>query len=211
VSLSGLACPSASVCEAVGESDSNNGGAVAIRTTDGGVKWVGGEKFPSNIADLTGVACPTTSTCEAVGASYAISSGYTVGADYPLVSCPGASTCRVPDGDVPSYPYALRTTDGGARWASTKLPTDVGALGAIACPTPSVCEAVGSHAAASSTAAEATTPAVAAVRSIDGGTTWASQPLPAGITALKSVACPSPYDCYAAGYSSAGGLVLRFS
>jgi photosystem II stability/assembly factor-like uncharacterized protein len=210
-SLSGLACPSASVCEAVGEIDSTNGGAVALRTTDGGANWVGGEKFPSNIAGLTGVACPTTSTCEAVGSSYAIGGGYTLGGDYAPLSCPGPSTCRVAAGDVPAYPYALRTTDGGARWVSTKLPAGVGAIDAIACPTPSVCEAVGSHAAASSTAAKDTTPAVAAVRSIDGGTTWASQPLPAAITALKGVACPSPYDCYAAGYSSAGGLVLRFS
>ena len=113
-------------------------------------------------------------------------------------------------GYTPSYPYALRTTDGGARWVSTKLPTDVGALDAIACPTPSICEAVGSHTAASSTAAKDTTPAVAAVRSIDGGTTWVSQPLPTGITALKGVACPSRYECYAAGYSSVAGLVLRF-
>ena len=45
-SLTGLACPSASVCEAVGEEDSTNGGAVAIRTTDGGLKWVGGANFP---------------------------------------------------------------------------------------------------------------------------------------------------------------------
>ena len=209
-SLTGLACPSASVCEAVGEEDSTNGGAVAIRTTDGGLKWVGGAKFPSNIAGLTGVACPTTSTCEAVGSSYAITSGYTLGRSYAPFTCPGSPTCRVADGDTPAYPYALRTTDGGARWVSTKLPTDVGALDAIACPTPSVCEAVGSHAAAGSTSAQRTTPAVAAVRSVDGGTSWASQPLPAGITALKGVACPSPYDCYAAGYSPAGGLVLRF-
>ncbi len=199
--LSGLACPSVSVCEAVGEVNSTTGGAVAIRTTDGGTHWVGGEKFPSNIAGLTGVACPTTSTCEAVGASFAISGGITLGA---------ADAVLVAAGDTPAYPYALRTTDGGARWVSTKLPTDVGALDAIACPTPSICEAVGSHTAASSTAAKDTTPAVAAVRSIDGGSTWASQPLPTGITALKGVACPSRYECYAAGYSSAGGLVLRF-
>jgi hypothetical protein len=114
---------------------------VAIHTTDGGLKWVGGAKFPSNIAGLTGVACPTTSTCEAVGSSYAISSGYTLGRGYAPLTCPGSSTCRVADGDTPAYPYALRTTDGGAKWVSTKLPTDVGALDAIACPTPSVCGA----------------------------------------------------------------------
>jgi hypothetical protein len=198
-SLTGLACPSASVCEAVGEVDSTSGGAVAIRSTDGGVKWTGGEKFPSNIADLTSVSCPTTSTCEAMGASYAIGGGYTIG---------GGN--RVAATNTPAYPYALRTTDGGTRWVSTKLPTSVGALGAIACPTPSVCEAVGTHAPGSTPAAAATTPAVAAVRSVDGGAAWASQPLPAGITALKGVACPSPYKCYAAGYSAVGGLVLRF-
>ena len=89
---------------------------------------------------------------------------------YAPFTCPGSPTCRVADGDTPAYPYALRTTDGGARWVSTKLCDGVAALDAIACPTPSVCEAVGSHAAAGSTSAQRTTPAVAAVRSVDGGT-----------------------------------------
>jgi photosystem II stability/assembly factor-like uncharacterized protein len=209
--LSGLSCPSASVCVAVGEAYSTNGGAVAIRTTDGGLKWAGGAKFPSNIAQLSGVSCPTTSTCEAVGESFTYSSGYTVRGVSPLATCPGTSTCRMESGDIPAYPYALRTTDGGTRWVGTKLPAGVGLLDAIACPTPSVCEAVGSHAAPSSAAARASAPAVAAVGSVDGGTAWATQPLPAGIAALKSVACPSPYDCYAAGYSAAGALVVRLS
>jgi hypothetical protein len=199
--LSGLACPSASFCEAVGESDSTNGGAVAIRSTDGGLKWSGGEKFPKNIADVAAVACPTTSTCEAVGESFVYTSGIT------LLSCPGTSTCRAPAGNIPAYPYALRTTDGGARWVGTKLLSSVGTLDAIACPVPSVCEAVGVHAASRSN--EAGTPTAA--RSVDGGTTWATQALPADVATLTDVACPSPYDCYAVGYNPSGGLILRFS
>jgi photosystem II stability/assembly factor-like uncharacterized protein len=203
-SLTDLSCASVSVCEAVGEADSTSGGAVAIRTTDGGLKWVGGAKFPSNIAVADAVSCPTTLTCEAVGASFTYGGGIT------LLACPGTSTCRSADADIPAYPYALRTTDGGARWVGTKLPTGT-APSSIACPVPSICEAVGPHAAASSTAAAATTPRVSAVRTIDGGATWASQPLPADVTALKDVVCPSPYECYAAGYNTSGGLVLRFS
>jgi hypothetical protein len=208
-SLSGLSCPSAHVCEAVGEADSEDGGAAAIRTTDGGLKWVGGEKFPHNIAELTAVACPTSSTCEAVGMSYAVESGTTVRAVHEPVPC-SASVCSATSGSVPAYPYALRTTNGGRTWTGTKLPSDVGTLGSIACPTPSVCEAVGAHATPTSAAGQASTPAVVAVRTTDGGATWAAQPLPAGITALKGVACPSPSDCYAVGYNPTGGLVVRF-
>jgi photosystem II stability/assembly factor-like uncharacterized protein len=203
--LTGLACPSASVCEAVGEVDSTSGGAVAIRTTDGGLKWTGGARFPSNIAGLTGVACPTTTTCEAVGSSFTYTSGYSV------LACPGSRTCPEASGSAskPSYPYALRTTDGGARWVGTKIPTSTGFLSAIACPTPSICEAVGAHAASAS--APSVSPGPAAARSTDGGTTWASQPVPADVATLKAVACPSPYDCYAVGYNPTGGLVLRLS
>jgi hypothetical protein len=206
VALVGIACPSSSVCEVVGSNTSESGGALAFRTANGGASW-SVQKLPKNIADLTAVACSTTSTCEAVGASFAISSGYTV------LACPGSATCPQASGSAytPSYPYALRTTDGGARWVSTKLPSSVGALSAIACPTPSVCEAVGAHATASTAAATAAEPAVVAVRSTDGGTTWGTQPLPVGITALHGVACPTPYDCDAVGYNPIGGLVLRFS
>ncbi len=204
--LVGIACPSTSVCEAVGTNNSENGGAVALRTTNGGASW-STQKLPKNIADLTAVACATASTCEVVGASFAISSGYT------LLACPGSATCpeAAASANAPAYPYALRTTDGGAKWVSTKLPSSVGTLSAVACPTPSVCEAVGSHAAATSAAATLAQPAVVAVRSTDGGTTWASQPLPSGITALHGAACPTPSRCYAVGYNPIGGLVLRFS
>jgi len=204
--LVSIACPSTSVCEAVGTSNTTAGGAVAFRSNNGGASW-SAQKLPKNIADLTAVACATASTCEAVGASFAISSGYT------LLSCPGSATCpeASASGNTPSYPYALRTTDGGAKWVSTKLPTSVGALSAIACPTPSVCDAVGAHATASTSAAALAEPAVVAVRSTDGGTTWAAQPLPAGITSLKGIACPTPYGCDAVGSDPIGGVVLRFS
>jgi hypothetical protein len=204
--LVSIACPSTSVCEAVGASESTSGGALAFRSSNGGATW-SAQKLPKNIAGLTAVACATASTCEAVGASFAISSGYTV------LACPGSATCPEATGSAytPSYPYALRTTDGGARWVSTKLPTSVGDLSAIACPTPSVCDAVGAHATASTAAAALAEPAVVAVRSTDGGTTWAAQPLPAGITSLKGLACPTPYGCDAVGSDPIGGVVLRFS
>ena len=137
-----IACPSVKVCEAVGYNDSTSGGALALRTTDGGARWFG-QKVPSNMAELSAVACPSTSTCEVIGASFAISSGYTV------LDCWGSPQCEMASsGSQPSYPYSLRTTDGGTRWVSKKLPANVGTLNSIACPSTSVCEAVGASAAA---------------------------------------------------------------
>src|SRR5271165_3003520 len=69
--LNGVSCPSTSICEAVGE---NNSEGAAIRTMNGGASWAT-DKLPSGIAYLSGIACPSTSVCQAVGESV----GSTVG------------------------------------------------------------------------------------------------------------------------------------
>ena len=47
-----------------------------------------------------------------------------------------------------------------------------------------------------------------ALTSSDGGTTWTSQRLPAGVADLSDISCTSSSDCMAAGYGSSGGMVV---
>jgi len=64
-SLSGVACTSLEICEAVG---TGNGLPISVvGTTDGGKTWVA-QDVPAS-ASLNAVACPTADICEAVGTS----------------------------------------------------------------------------------------------------------------------------------------------
>ena len=43
----------------------------------------------------------------------------------------------------------------------------------------------------------------------DSGTTWTNQTLPAGITYVNRVACPSTTDCYVVADGPSGGAILK--
>jgi hypothetical protein len=90
--LNAVACPSVTVCVAVGAVevyDKSASGtllrasytAMALRSTDGGKDWVP-VQLPSVPADLTGVSCMSTTACIAVGATETVYDGlvYPVGA-----------------------------------------------------------------------------------------------------------------------------------
>src|ERR1019366_202560 len=155
-----VACPSSSMCIAGGQ------GAVALRTTNGGRTWVG-EMLPSGVTEITGVACPSKSVCEAIGHDSATS---------------GATAAL------------LRTTDGGVSWVSEKLPAGMGGtitgsvtstvLNAIACPSKSICEAVGGFGNPSGEV-------VVALRTTDGGRTSP------GNGTVRAAPCPSASTCEA--------------
>jgi peptidoglycan/xylan/chitin deacetylase (PgdA/CDA1 family) len=139
--LSGVACPTATTCEAVG-------GGVAVPITNG----TPGTAQP---APGSAVACPTATTCEAVGGNVAvpITNGVPGSARYvPTggmdsfnlygVACPTATTCEaVGDGGWPASsqqgvtvpitngtPGAVQAMAGSSR------------LFGVACPTAGMCE-----------------------------------------------------------------------
>jgi photosystem II stability/assembly factor-like uncharacterized protein len=119
--LNAVACPSASVCEAVGLGLGPGAGGVAVRTTDGGATWSASE-LPAGTGALQAVACPSVTACEVLGVNTSALAGVAL---------------RATDG------VALRTTDGGTKWAAQKLPVGSDDLEALACPSRSVCEALG--------------------------------------------------------------------
>jgi photosystem II stability/assembly factor-like uncharacterized protein len=169
--LDNISCPTTDDCFAVGE---DSGADIAVITTDGGDTWVtrslpAATGVPGEKDYLDGVACPTATECVAVG----------VATDPHGV---------ILGGDV------VTTGDGGSTWAFQSLPSGVGGLDAVACPSPTDCYASGDDAGD-----------VAVIATTDGGSTWVSDDLPDMMAGLDTISCPSTTDCVAAGESFAEG------
>ena len=171
------------------------------------------ESVPPGVDLFYGVDCAGALDCVAVGQSptgaaiVASSDGGTswvtesppAGA-YVLsaVYCtPGAQDCDAVGYTTPPTGQAngvvVTTTDGGENWSMASLPAGTAPLYAISCWLGVVdCEASGGGS------------GQAAVLATTDRTTWAPQPVPAGATALRSIACPASGDCFAAGYFLSG-------
>jgi photosystem II stability/assembly factor-like uncharacterized protein len=112
------------------------------------------------------------------------------------VSCTSPQICIAVGGQgvtVPLASIAARTTDGGAKWASTLFGAGNAQPSALACPTARRCIAVGGRTAGASTTG-------AAVRSEDGGRNWTViSNLPRGVGQLASISCPTLGFCMAVG------------
>lgn len=212
-----IACSSQSVCVAVGTyGDSAGEVPVAVRTTDGGARWVR-KHLPGN-GTVNAVSCPSRSTCEAVfrangpgqaevlrttngGANWSRKILLTGNVGLLAVSCTSNLTCMV-GGYNSSATVALRTTNGGRSWTTETLQNDYEDIDSLVCRSSLVCEATSTS---------------AAFRTTDGGKKWASTTLPNGDGEIEVVACPSTTTCVAAGNSdglpsdpSGGtGVVLR--
>jgi hypothetical protein len=141
--LYGVACPSATYCEAVGWNSSDEGVIVPITSgTPGSAVVVTGTEF------LDGIACPSATTCEAVGQNSSgegvivpITSGTPGSAQVVSdtigltgVACPSATTCEaVSNGAIVPI---TNGTPGSAQVVSE-------ALDGVACPSATTCEAGG--------------------------------------------------------------------
>jgi hypothetical protein len=244
-SLSGIACPSAVMCVAVGDYTGSSGETRGLLLTGHGSSWTVAEMpLPAGArpgAGLSGVACPSAIVCVAVG-DYTGSSGKPQGllltrrgsswtairAPLPVgagaepslwgVACPSATACVVAGStaDSSSSPHSpsqgLLLTGHGSSWTAVTAPTPAGAsaaagdsvsLDAMACPSASACVVNGHYLdspghpeamlltghGSSWTAAKAPLPADAAP---------SPGPLPPG-PALNSVACRSVTVCAAVG------------
>jgi len=212
--LSGVSCPDGTFCVAAGSwTDALGGKRSAIQvwngrrwTVTGGVPGVG----------LSAVSCPSRSFCMAVGA---------VSGSTGAVSWTGHGWRALPmphgiSGDAlsgisctgPAFCMAVGTDSGqtanvtlawnGVRWRALGTP-DHGCvpycwLASVACPTRTVCDAVGGT--GSNSGLSDFTQAIAW-----NGRSWreTSPPAPDVSSALAGISCPSAADCVAVGnYSS---------
>jgi photosystem II stability/assembly factor-like uncharacterized protein len=234
--LQDVACPSTSLCVAVG-----GPGRHVLISRNGGLTWSEASVPTTHL--LYGVACSDPMHCAVVGdagtaiftknAGKSWSSGDT-GVTVPLsgVSCPQVQHCIAVGDDE----TVLATSDGGQSW--NKVLSQFGVMDGVSCTTSSHCVAVTSNVDVTLVTKDATTwspapapfsalavlkPANAVdcigldcvevadhgliAHSANGGTSWSAATTPT-LQDLYDTSCASTSACVAVG---AGGSILRTS
>ena len=220
-----IACPSASVCEAVGRGALDQ--AAVMGSTNGGSTWTA-QSVPAGITGLYDVVCASTAVCEAGGFSgQSLMGGAPVvvgttngGATWALqtlpsdmgnyvadIVCPTISACiSVGYGDsgtytgFPAVGAMAGTTNGGATWTLQTLPSDTYQIGSLVCPSANVCETLGENGA----------DAAVVLGTTNGGTTWTVQTTLTSSTQNFSgaIVCASTQVCEALGTATSGSVIL---
>ena len=238
-SLSGIACPSAVMCVAVGDYTGSSGETRGLLLTGHGSSWtVAQMPLPAGArpgAGLSGVACPSAIVCVAVGyytgssgkpqgllltrrgsswtvAQMPLPAGARPGAGLSGVACPSAIVCVAVGYYTGSSgkPQGLLLTRRGSSWTAIRAPLPVGAgaepsLWGVACPSATACVVAGSTADSSSSPHSPSQ----GLLLTGHGSSWTAvtAPTPAGASAaagdsvsLDATACPSASACVVTGH-----------
>jgi photosystem II stability/assembly factor-like uncharacterized protein len=152
--LVSITCPTPGRCLATG---TINNGPLILSTTDGGVTWKE-DRVPLNAEFVWSVSCASSDSCVAVAgessqgtALLTVDGGETWrSARLPYdvagfsIACPTTNECIVAGTDVAlNAGRVASTSNGGASWASRRLPTGTPPLYSVACPSVKQCVAVG--------------------------------------------------------------------
>jgi hypothetical protein len=237
--LIGVACPSATRCEAVGYYNTSSTVQVPLAEGWNGTTWaVQTTPSPASATqiELQAVACPKVTRCEAVGSYNNSSGGFSTLAErwngttwavratpnpgatqsaLQAVACPTATECEAAGYQNNSSGVFVPLAEdwNGTTWAVQTTPSPGGPNSELygeACSSVTSCEAVGYYVPGSQGGA-----LMFAERW--NGTTWALQTTPgppgATISALYGVACPpSTPDCEAIGaYSGSSGVSMTLA
>lgn len=217
--FSGLSCATSQICWAVGPDPygGNGTGHPQVRkTTDGGVTWQA-QSTPATASYTTSIACPTTSKCITVagiltgkgdginvtsdgGTSWSAQTIPTAVGSLDNVTCISDQRCWAVGGTTRDSSsniagVVLSTTDGGTTWVRQSVPGGTPELHGIACVDSSRCWAVGHTVGIEGVGRS--NPAILATT--NGGQTWTGQSVPASVTGLDAIACPSLGVCQAIG------------
>jgi hypothetical protein len=205
--VAGISCPSVQVCqvttylERVSSGAAVFGGALVEVTDQGATARVeyagtrGSDAVTTPVfgGAFTDVDCSSVEVCQAVTANgpwYRTTDGgvrwsadgFTGWNEIAVsVSCPTTEDCVVGGGLGSGSPIAL-TNDGGATWRSATVPGR--AVLIATCADTTVCEAVSPS-------------SDTAFGSVDGGSSWSPQSMPAGVTGASAVTCATPSRCFA--------------
>jgi hypothetical protein len=198
-SLGGIACPTATTCEAVGYNDKGYGTAYIVTITNG----VPGTPQPVTGTDALGpIACDSSTTCYAIGVSTTsmfdgilipIVNG-TPGTgtiipnfpDWSAMTCPSSATCEAVG------PNGVMTIAGGVPGTPVKIPGDY-SLSGVSCETATACIAVG-------TTFETPSGQQAIILPITSGVPGTeTQPSLGTTSSLGSIDCVSSAVCFADG------------
>jgi hypothetical protein len=221
--LGSVSCPSTTRCVAVGSTFGSQGeGSLAFVSSDGGASWTPGT-LPNGTGGLNDVSCPSTNFCLAVGTSFPMS-GAAAGpidaiyskdggstwttttspgtGEVSAISCANSRVCVAVGSTTdisPGPSQSLFTTDGGATWSPATLPSGIGSLLNVTCPSSRECIEVGTF---GNPVTQDAPPA--AVYSRDGGRSWSMVKLPGTkASSVYAVACSTAARCVAVG--SSGG------
>ena len=216
-SITGVSCPTATDCWAVG--NDSFGAAFIVATTNAGATW-SPQIIPSggNFVHLSGISCANTQSCIVVGTVYHVSTSTYNGAIFATsdgganwtnedgavpsgttglsaVACPTASDCFA-TGSTAVGIGIIGTKDGGSSW--TALTTFQGKnLTGIACPNSTNCWTTGQ------------TLLGPIMNTTDGGSTWSVQGPPLfSISSLNGVSCTSVQICLAVGTQFSGAAIV---
>ena len=102
------------------------------------------------------------------------------------------------------------TTNGGSSWSRAKFPSRTQYLEALWCLSSSRCVAVGNAGTCTSGACQYSGPGVVDATT-DAGVSWSSVPIPAHVTGLNALSCPTPSRCIALGSNGQEGAAIYTS
>jgi len=208
--LTGISCPTARLCMAVGLSGTGATGIV-LTTSDAGATWAQAS-IPAGAIVVTSVECAASTDCTAIasdGTTFWSAHSTDFGAtweregDFPPglqdagnLSCVAGAACLVTGFTATTAGHGQGaisiSTDGGVTWTAAVLPAGTGLVQGAVCATISSCLAVGT----TSTTVSAVVPAQGALlTSDDGGHTWAATTVSPPIDDIYGIDCPSRLVC----------------
>jgi photosystem II stability/assembly factor-like uncharacterized protein len=216
--LRGVACLSATNCQAVGDDavDTYQGRALLLDVTPSTQGFT-----PERVADVLDAAVSASCASIAVCAVAAVdpygnpmlvqtTDGGSAWAELAMpapfaqedqVLCASAMICLASGSDADGQGSVWRTTDAGATWTAGRVSASVGEVDGLQCRTPSSCVAT-AYLANSWTAV---------LSSSNGGRTWSTTAMPHTATDLFGVDCATSRDCVAVGGRNTSVGVAYFS
>jgi photosystem II stability/assembly factor-like uncharacterized protein len=212
--LSGVSCPTATECMAVGSNGASlPGSGVVITTSDAGATWSPAAS-PQNALVVSSVTCASPTDCTAIvsdgtstwsahSADFAqtwqqegdLPAGFLPGND---ITCIAGGVCidagYVPTTNGHGQGAVAVSADGGQTWALASVPSGTGVLQSTACLSPTDCLAAGTT---GTTVSDVVPAKGALLHSTDGGHTWVpssgTSTLP--VDDVYGLACPSDDQC----------------
>ena len=203
-SLTDLDCVNPMRCWAVGSTVGVAGapnGAAIITTADGGIRW-SAQVIPPTVGYLSAIACSDSRLCTAVGQADQTSDGQSViivttdggevwtqaqippgVLDATAVACQPDHRCLAV-GSTATGGVALVSASGGSTWTMEgALPSNITGANDISCSNDQTCWVV------AQTAIDPDHVAGAVAVTTDGGSSWTTEVVPAGVGILNGVSC----------------------
>ena len=219
--LSGVSCPTATECMAVGSNGASlPGSGVVVTTGDAGTTW-SPAAAPMNALAVTGVQCASPFDCTAIvsdgtltWSAHSADFGQTWQQEGNLPSlflagndltCIVGGLCLVagyvPTSNGHGQGAISVSADGGKTWSLATVPLGLGVLQSAACLSASECLAAGTT---STTVSDVVPAKGELLRSTDGGHTWLPTTALLSVDDVYGIACPSARQCAMVGTTWVG-------